>query len=431
MSYHYVHTTTEIIKRDLNKQILRPYVRKYLYSLYNGLTSNFGYNSLYKLSNNIKDFYDNLYNDETLMIDSGGYSIIVGDVNPRDINKFIECYNYFLEYHKDIYNFILSLDIPILLEYPAYNTYEYIREHNIRSYSQSKEILEQYPKLYEKFIFVWHFKIQKQFNIWCEIYNKYFNDGKLKNHAIGGLVGLRGATGIKFSPFIAPIYRILKLIENDRHDHNLIHILGVYGRHDRCFMQIINKLFNEHYLTNKTVDITFDTINYTISGLYKVRDFPLVQLLQSNPMLRDENVMIPWLEKFIPNKDVLNQVLTEVDNIKKDKPITNTRLLSLTYVIYSYIIDGMMLKFINEEGLVEIFVNNPDYNKLKNKVSPILFRGAKKYPFAFNNLEKQMMSNFYWLSNFHRAYIDGANIERIDKGIEHFINAINFKGDLS
>ena len=62
MTYQYVHTTTEIIKKDLNKQILRPYVRKYLYSLYNGFSnSNFGYNSLHKLSYNIKEFYDNLY----------------------------------------------------------------------------------------------------------------------------------------------------------------------------------------------------------------------------------------------------------------------------------------------------------------------------------------------------------------------------------
>jgi len=399
--------------------------------LYNGLSSNFGYNSLYKLSKNIKEFYDNLYNDETLMIDSGGYSIIVGDVNPRDIGKFIECYNYFLEYHKDIYNYILSLDIPIFLEYPAYNTVKHIDEYNRKSYYESKQILEKHPELYEKFIFVWHFKIQKQFDIWRNIYNDYFNDGKLKHHAIGGLVGLRGMTGIKFSPFIAQSYRILKLIENDGHDHNLIHILGVYGRQDRLFMQFMNELFNNHYLKNKTVDISFDTINYTISGLYKVRDFPLIQLLQSNPMLRDEKKMLPWLEKFIPNKTVLNNVLVEIDNVKKDKPINDTRLLSLTYVIYSHIIDKMMYKFLQNEGIMDLFVRYPDYNKLKNKVYPLIYSAAKKYPFAFENLEKQIMKNFYWFSNFHRAYMDGANLDRIDKGIEHFINEINFPGDLS
>jgi len=431
MTYQYVHTTTDIFRRGLNKQILRPYVKKYLYSLYNGLASNFGYNSLYKLSKNINDFYQNLYNDEMLIIDSGGYSIINGDVNPRDINKFIECYNYFLEYHKDIYNYILSLDIPILLEYPSYNTYENINKYNIQSYSNSKEILEKHPELYEKFIFVWHFKIKKQFDIWRNIYNEYYSDGKLKHHAIGGLVGLRGITGIKFSPFIAPAYRILKLIENDKHDYNIIHILGVYARHDRFFMQMLNKLFNDYYLPNKKIDITFDTINYTISGLYKIRDFPLVQLLQSNPKLTNEKKLGETLEKFIPNKIIFEQVLMEIDNIKKNKPIQDTRLLSLTYVIFSEIIDRMMYKFIKDEGIVELFVANPDYNKLKNKIAPILFKGAKNFPFAFNNMEKQMMNNFYWLSNFHRAYIDGASIERIDKGIEHFIKAINFPGDLN
>ena len=70
MSYSYVHTTTEVIERGLNKQLLRPYVKKYLYSLYNGFSnSNFGYDSLDKLSNNITRFYNNLYPDEKLMID--------------------------------------------------------------------------------------------------------------------------------------------------------------------------------------------------------------------------------------------------------------------------------------------------------------------------------------------------------------------------
>ncbi len=436
MTYNYVHTTTEIIERGLNKQILRPYVKRYLYSLFNGFTnSNFGYNSLYNLSKNIKVFYDNLYPDEQLMIDSGGYSIITGLVNPRDVIKFIECYNYFLEYHQDIFHDIISLDIPIFLKYPMFNNVSTIKNNNYKSLSESKKVLDKYPELYEKFLFVWHFKIQKQFNIWRELYDELFADEpKLKHHSIGGLVSLRGITGIKFSPFIGPVYRILKLIDDNKtNKHSKIHILGVYGRHDRFMMQFMNILINQYYFKDKDkqVDIMFDTINYTISGLFKIRDFPLVELLKDNFHLSTQKEINSVLKKFIPNETVYNQVLMEIDNISQNKQITDTRLLSLTYVIYSHIIDQMMLQFIQEENLVELFIKYPNYNQLKNKLIPIISKGVKKYPAAFKNIERQFMSNFYWLSNFHLAFTNNYSIDRIDKGIELFIKHINFPGDLN
>ena len=89
-----------------------------------------------------------------------------------------------------------------------------------------------------------------------------------------------------------------------------------------------------------------------------------------------------------------------------------------------------MLKFIEDENLVELFIKYPNYNQLKNKLLPLLDKGRKQYPTIFKNMELQLMSNFYWLSNFHIAYTDGASLERIDKGIEVFIKHINFPMDL-
>lgn len=433
MTYQYVHTTTEVFKRGLNKQILRPYVKKYLYSLYNGFSSpNFGYNSLHRLSFNIKEFYDNLYPDEQLMIDSGGYSAIVGDINPRDVSKFIECYCYFLEYHNDHLDYIMSLDIPIMLEYPAYNTTQYIRTVNFKSYGESRKILDQNEDLYKKFLYVWHFKLHKQFKIWRDMYGEFFSDNKVNHHAIGGLVSLRGVTGIQFSPFIGPAYRCLKLIESNGHKNSLIHILGVYGKHDRLFMQIMNQLFNDYYFKDKdkTIDITFDTINYTISGLFRVRDLPLIRLLKSKSLLGKESKAYDFLSSFIPNKHALEMVMRDIDNIKNGRQAEDTRIMSLTYVIYSSIIDKMMEKFIREERIIDLMIKYPDYNKFKNKILPLIYKAAHQYPDAFANLDVKILSNFYWLLSFHKAYMDGAGLDRIDKGIGHFIDAINFPFDL-
>jgi hypothetical protein len=90
----------------------------------------------------------------------------------------------------------------------------------------------------------------------------------------------------------------------------------------------------------------------------------------------------------------------------------------------------MMKKFINEENLVELFIKYPTYNQLKNKLIPLIHKGVKKYPLVFTNMERQIMSNFYWLSNFHLAYINNATLDQIDKGIDLFIKHINFPADL-
>ena len=427
VSYHYVHTTSNVIKRDKNKQILRPYVKKYLYSIINGFSNlNFGYNSLYNVSKNVKDFYDNLYEDESLMIDSGGYSLIVGDINPRDTNKFIDCYNYFLEYHNDLFHYIMSLDIPIFLKYPSFNTKKIIKDFNYRSLFQSKEILNKNNDLYDKFMFVWQFKMPKQFEIWKELYNEFFSDNTIKNHAIGGLVGLKSTANLKFSPFIGPVFRNLKLIENNKYDESIIHLLGVHSKADRFTMIFLDKLFNDTYNFNKKIKITFDTIHYTIAGLLRVRELHLIRLLKSS----NNGDIYKLLEKFIPNKEIYNDIILEINNIQNKKPVSDTIVLGLTFVIYNYLIDQFIKKFIEDEDIINLFITNPDFNKFKNKFYVKLINVSKKYPIVFKNLEEQIINNFFWISNFHRSYQDGADIKRLDKGMDKFIKAINFPGDL-
>lgn len=210
--YKYIHTTSSVITRGKKKDLLKNYVSNYLFSLYYAFArNNFGFDSVDKFAlNRVKLFYNHLYSNEKLFIDSSGYSVISGDVLPRDVRILIECYHYFLEEYKSLYHKILSLDIPVFLKFPEYNTKKIIYDYNYESIRKSKEQLQKDPELYNKFIYVWHFKIREQFDIWKDIYNTFFaDDYNLNKFAIGGLVGLRGVTGIKFSPFIAPIYRLL------------------------------------------------------------------------------------------------------------------------------------------------------------------------------------------------------------------------------
>src|SRR6056297_1923973 len=117
---NYIHTTSDIITRGTAKNVIRPYVNKYLFSLINGLSNkNFGFNTIDRVAIEVKRFYNDLYPGEKLFVDSAGYSIIVGDIPSKFINPFMEAYNHFLEnYCKTHCDYMFSLDIPIFLKEP-------------------------------------------------------------------------------------------------------------------------------------------------------------------------------------------------------------------------------------------------------------------------------------------------------------------------
>ena len=437
MAYSYVHTTGDIITRGPDKQMLRNYVDKYLYSIINGFTQKqFGYDTLDKTAVGIEKFYNGLYDNEKLFIDSGGYSIIAGDVSPRDTRKFIQVYNYFLHKYSNSFDYLMSLDVPIFLQYPSQNTTEQIYNYNKMSLTESKFELDKNPELYDKFVFVWHFKLKKQFDIWRTVYDEVFGeDNHIKNYAIGGLVSLRGITGIKFSPFIAPAYRCLKLIYDKDLDFNsILHILGVYGKHDRFAMMFMDKLFNSVYLKdrNPEITITFDTVNYTLSGLYKIRQNPLFQLplidFNTNSIY-DGKGLSDYLDAYIP-QSLHTYVNHELENVCYNRDISNPTLMSLTYVIYSQVLDWIMNYVIESEGLLDIFLNCKTYNNLKNTLSPILDKVASLYPEPFGNMKQLILNNFLWLHSLHLAWMDGADMNRIDNGIDTFIKHIGFPFDL-
>lgn len=92
----YVHVASEkSLKSKYISQAIVRVTQNSLYSLIEGFRSqSFGLHSLNKVAHNIrkytKDFV--LPNGGQIMTDSGGYSIIKGDVHPSKIRLLLECY---------------------------------------------------------------------------------------------------------------------------------------------------------------------------------------------------------------------------------------------------------------------------------------------------------------------------------------------------
>lgn len=433
-SSQYVHTTGDIIEPNQLK-LIDNCVNNYLFSLIAGLRQgSFGFDTLHRVTQEIIEYKKVLGNNRKFFIDSGGYSIIAGDVSPRDVSKFIECYNLFFE--KDAPNncdYIFSLDIPIFLKFKEFNNVSKIYEMNSKSIKESKKVLEKNKELYNKFIYVWQFKLHKQNAIWKKIYDEEFRqNSNLRHFAIGGLVGLRGVTNIQFSPFIGPAYRCLNIINNKNLEkESILHILGVYGLHDRVMLSFMHKLFNQYYLKDRNckIQVTYDTVNYTLSGLYKLRE-QIIFIPENDDYICDYSYnLIDKIDRIIDNPDVLKIIQNDLKKIIAGEQVVDTRMSSLLNVLTQTTIDKIINDTLDKNNVVEMFIDCKNFNKFKNKISPILMNLEKKYPLVFGNRSKKNLLNWQYCYAFHDAYMTQSE-EAIEKLIDKFIDLIGFPFDL-
>jgi len=435
MSSQYVHTTGDILESNQLK-LIDKYVNNYLFSLIAGLRQgSFGFDTLHRVTKDIIEYKKILGNNRKFFIDSGGYSIIAGDVSPRDTSKFIECYNMFLE--KDApenCDYIFSLDIPIFLKYPEHNTSANIYQMNLKSIQESKKILLKNKELFDKFIFVWQFKLHKQNSIWKKIYDDELRQElDLKHFAIGGLVSLRGITGIKFSPFIGPAFRCLKLIsDKNLPKESILHILGVYHLHDRVALSFLHKLFNQVYLKNKecSIQITYDTVNYALSGLYKLRE-QIIFVPEGDDYICDFSYnLYDKIDRIIEDPEVLEIIQQDLNKIITGEQINDTRISSLLNIITQTTIDKIINDTLDKYNVVDLFLESKNFNKFKNKLLPILMNLEKKYPLVFGNRTAKNLLNWQYIYAFNDAYMSQSE-EKIEKLIDRFIDLIDFPFDFS
>lgn len=428
----YVHTTSDIITRGTAKNVIRPYVDRYLFSLINGLSNeNFGFNTIDRIAVEVKRFYDDLYENETMFVDSAGYSIIVGDIPSKFINPFIECYNYFLErYCRTHCDYMFSLDIPIFLKEPEVNTYSNLYKRNYRSNQLMRHNLEKDPELFNKLVFVWQFKLQEQYEIWKDIYREFWEDDKrLKHFAIGGLVGLRGITGIKFSPYIGMMYKLLNLVYDKNIDQeSILHVLGVYGVHDRFHLMFLQRLYNDFYLKEResSVQISYDTINYFVSGLFKIRELDSIIPTDTGYNYGLNENLVNQIDQIIKYPDALQNVQDNIDCLINGKNLSDTRVYCYMNVVRQLIADSIMKRVIEEYDLVNKFLEFDNFNSLRNNWVPFFQSIEQKYPYIFKNYTSKIINNFQWIFSFHKWWMEGRDPQRLEKGLEVFIRNINF-----
>jgi hypothetical protein len=119
VEYIYVTTGKQRTSSAIDYEaVIYKLVKNCLFSLIGGLNGpNLGLKSLGDYTYQLKKYTDGYLADITRYADSGGYSIIKGNVEPKDIDLFIDSYMSFFEYDQIHYDYIFSLDIPFSLKY--------------------------------------------------------------------------------------------------------------------------------------------------------------------------------------------------------------------------------------------------------------------------------------------------------------------------
>ena len=413
-----------------------------LISIISGLTQkNFGIDTLKKCITEIRRYKDSFCSNKLkLYIDSGGYSIIVGDVLPSDILKFMECYNFYLENEKNFYDYIFSLDIPVFLEYPKYNTKQAIYKLNKLSLDNSVKILDKYEEIRNKFYFVYQFKIKGQYEIWSHLYDELNLKNYINCWAIGGMVGLRGflknyenTNELKFSPFTALAYKsFFDYLNTSMSNPFRLHMLGIYIKYDRFQIILLEKLFRK-YLQNNNITLTYDSINYFRTAQLKARDIDIFYLNNNELNIFNSKNNIPEniLKTVYSIPEYYNFILEEYDRLRNNKILYNINSFVPLFVFSNIQLD-LFFDFIIEKYQIHELFFNTNYDIFKNKINIIFSNLTSKYPNLFTpifitNVKENLRITYI----FHNWFINNRKRDKLDFMITEFIKKINFPLELT
>jgi len=449
VKHNEINSDTSIgMKSDFNMCTVKQ-SRNVLISIIDGLKQIHFDHSTLKVAIDYIRKYNQLYVKPTNSIsyvDSGGYSIIVGDVSPINIPRFIYYYNYYLETEVDTYDYIFSLDIPIFLGHPKYNTMVDIERFNRQSLTESIVKLRENPILQDKWYFIYQFKVKGQYEIW----NKLFNELEIKNlttnYAAGGMVGLRGilrkdpgSKDINFSPFTAIAYKCLfdYLTGKKVGQEFRFHTLGIYIKYDRFHLYLLEKLFKQYLQMeglHSNVCVTYDSVNYMRTAQLKVRDLVIYQFTEDDnePLIIHQQIQTTPREIFeevYGNK--LVEIGEEVSLLMESKNLTNIDSFTPMNVYSNVQLDKFFSYIIDRYEIDKLFFSCQNWTQFSRRTLPILYTIQAKWPLIFTpKLIRCIEENLRLTYIFHNCWMKERSEVKLNSIINAFINKIGFPGQL-
>ena len=404
-----------------------------LFSLISGLRQKrFGMNTLIGVAHDIQIFISKYLfpQDKKILVDSGGYSIIVGDVDERDIAKLSGSYHEYQMKAVNAYDFIMSLDIPLIIGKYEFNKTQNIYRHNYQSLAATKENLQNVPHLREKLYMVWQFKTKEHYAIWDNINTELELNNYVKHRAIGGMVSLREIAQIDFSPFIAIAFRCLLDYETSpdpAHEFRL-HLLGINIRYDRFIITFLEKLFT-HYMGNRgDAALTYDSINYSRTAQLKMRYLEIYAFADHELSVFRDIPSVPdnILKRVYPD-DLFDSIQEEIINIESLCRVNDSNAFAPLNIFSNNAIDRYFEYIIDEYELIDLLTHHKNAINFKNRIRFVFDDLSDKHPYLFTpHLVKSIKKNLDITLDFHHWYVNKRDYNTLNRKIYRFIERINF-----
>lgn len=424
----------EEIYFDANTYILRQ-AKSCLYSLGNDLKGmHFGYHKLHDARRSYEEHrrrYVTPVNGK-IYADSGGYEIIAGRVRPADIPLFIDCYNRAQIKMSDCWDRAFSLDIPLCIKFPSLNEKNNIYNLNNKSLSLSAKALADNPSLIQKFYFIWQFKTIGLYEIWKRLYSDLKLADIIMNRAIGGMVSLRGATGINFSPFTPIAYRCLRDHLTSRFNDKCmrLHMLGMYLPYDRLLIAFLEKLFQQ-YSGNQT-ELTYDSVNFAHAARMN-KDLRFFHF--GDDSIYDigniESVPDPMLKLVYQEENTFRYIQDEICRRKEGKRLLDCACFAPLNVHSQKSIDAYFGHIIDKYGLVDAILHAKYSTGITRIIDQMLEAESKRLPTLFGkHFVSAVRTNFEHVWIFHKWFKTSFSDDKLDDLTLQFIRAINFPFEL-
>ena len=348
----------------------------------------------------------------------------------RDISKFIGCYHEYQSKGRAEYDFIMSLDIPLILENRDFNTAQNIYQYNHQSLAATKENLIQFPELQNKLHLVWQFKTKEHFAIWNRIVSELDLSRYVNHRAIGGMVSLREIAQIDFSPFIAIAFRCFLDYETSpdpAHGFRL-HLLGINIRYDRFIIAFLEKLFTRYMGGRGKAALTYDSINYSRTAQLKMRYLEIYTFDDNELSVFRDIPSVPdnILKRVYPD-DLFDSIQEEISKIEGLYRVNDSNAFAPLNIFSNNEIDRYFEYIIDQYELIDLLINHKNAINFKNRIRYVFDDLMGKHPYLFTpHLVQSIKKNLDITLDFHHWYVNRRDYKTLNRKIYRFIEKINF-----
>lgn len=226
-------------------------------------TASWNLQSIFKHAKKII-YKEKLGEHQKLMIDSGGFQVIVGHITISMIPDYIQSYHFVIEnLYKDIYR-IFSLDI---------NNFNFTRDqlmyYNDYSIDESIKLIKKYPIIADKQLFVVQSRNTYIFEVWKELMLKHKVFDYFQRWSIGGLVNLKKETNADFSHAVPITLWLITYCKKFNGTINQVHWLGQSSRLAFLSMALIEKIYGIEMTADSSQLIRFAPIEHKMPFMSK------------------------------------------------------------------------------------------------------------------------------------------------------------------